>query len=78
MLKNGQFDTFVVICPYRLRRDTESFLSILKKASSGMNFHIPPPKIFETRSDSPAEMVEKVDYVLAMCRPGVRACVRVC
>ncbi|EEB19250.1 protein piwi, putative [Pediculus humanus corporis] len=71
MLKNGKFDTFVVICPYRLRRDTESFLSILKKTSSGMNFHIPLPNIFETRSDSPAEMVEKVDYVLAMCRPDL-------
>lgn len=70
VLLNGKFECFVVICPYRLKNETESFLSNLNKAAQGMRFCIPRPVIFETRSDSPGDMLEAVENVLARQRPG--------
>lgn len=71
MLKNATFGCFVVICPGRLRRDTESFLNVLNKAGMGMRFRIPQPIIMGTNSDSPADMLEAVEMSLAKYKPGL-------
>lgn len=70
VLKNGRFDCFVAICPYRLKRDTESFLSTLGQTAKGMDFRIPHPVVIDTRSDGPADLLEAVEVALAKYRPG--------
>ncbi|KAK6628902.1 hypothetical protein RUM43_002719 [Polyplax serrata] len=71
MLKNATFECFVVICPNRLRRDTESFLNVLNKAGMGMRFRIPQPIIMGTNSDSPADMLEAVEMSFARYKPDL-------
>ncbi|KAL0280141.1 UNVERIFIED_CONTAM: hypothetical protein PYX00_001523 [Menopon gallinae] len=68
MLKNGTVNEWAVIVPGRMRGELLPFLDSLKRASSGMDFMLPPPKIIEIATDKPAHYVEAVEDTLSRWR----------
>jgi hypothetical protein len=43
MLVIPSFDSWVVICPNRLKKDAQGFVTTLTRAAQGMRFIIPQP-----------------------------------
>lgn len=66
---------WVIISPYRCLRSTENFAQMLKRASDGMHWNLPRPKIQEIRDDRPGTYLEALERVISSYRPSMVMCV---
>lgn len=75
MLTMARIDSWVIVTPSRSRRAAENFTGLLNKASSGMSWSIPSPRIYEIREDRPGMYLEALEHVINTMRPSMIMCV---
>lgn len=66
---------WVVICPNRLKRDAQSFITTLIRAAQGMRFVIPQPFFFDIGNDFIVSYVRALEEVISSKDPQLIMCI---
>lgn len=74
MLYLGACQTWVVVCPANMKRESHDFMNCLRKAASGMSLNLPMPKLQEVRDDRPASYMEAIEAAIRQYSPQLLLC----
>lgn len=66
---------WVCVCPSMFKQDAYSFVQMIVKASKGMSFNIPNPRLYEIQNDSVATYLEALEFVINNYRPQMILCI---
>lgn len=75
MFTSANMQNWVIITPSRCFKSAENFSGLLNKASYGMQWKIPKPKIQEIRDDRPGTYLDALTNVIGSMRPSLIMCV---
>ncbi|KDR24113.1 Protein piwi, partial [Zootermopsis nevadensis] len=75
MLVIPALNNWVVICPNRLRRDAQNFVSTLVRAAQGMRFVIPQPYFCDIPDDRASSFVQALEQVISSRDPQMIMCI---
>jgi aubergine-like protein len=75
MLVIPSLTNWVVMCPSRLQRDAQNFVTTMARAAQGMRFVIPQPSFFDIPDDRAATYVEALEQVISSKDPRLIMCV---
>lgn len=75
MLVIPALNNWVVICPNRLQRDAQSFVTSMVRAAQGMRFVIPQPYFYGIPEDRAATYVDALEQVISSKDPQLIMCV---
>lgn len=68
-------NNWVMLAPSRFVKSAENFAGTLWKASNGMHWGLPRPKIQEIRDDRPGTYLEALEHVISTMRPSLIMCI---
>lgn len=75
MFYPAQVHGWVMIVPNRCMRSAENFAHMLSRASQGMQWNLPRPRIHEIRDDRPATYLDALERSISHYRPSLVMCV---
>ncbi|KAB0805015.1 hypothetical protein PPYR_01985 [Photinus pyralis] len=68
-------NTWVVVCPNRVKDKAQSFVQMLTRAANGMRWNLPFPKLQEIRDDRTPSYIDGIDAAMANHNPQLIMCV---
>lgn len=68
-------NNWVMIAPSRYVKSAENFAGMLWKASNGMQWGLPKPRIQEIPNDRPGTYLDTLEYVISSMRPSLIMCI---
>lgn len=71
----AEINSWVIITPNRCYKSAEQFAQLLNRASSGMKWGLPRPRLHDIRDDRPASYLEALEYVITSMKPSLIMCV---
>lgn len=66
---------WVCVCPTFLKKEAFAFVQMIVKASRGMNFNIPNPKLHEITNDAVPVYLEALEEAIQKTKPQMLLCI---
>lgn len=70
MLVNAKMDSWVVVYPQRLERETDNFVRVMMQVANKMRFQIPQPQLEPVDRDNAMDLVKAVEKIVSRSEPG--------